>query len=73
MWSRRRKAPGHAVFINGYLPVDPSGKYAYVANEGSSNVSQYMIGVNGALTLKSVVCYRPLDEDAGDVHRGWRR
>lgn len=30
--------------------VDPSGRYAYVANQGSKNVSQYMIDANGGLT-----------------------
>jgi 6-phosphogluconolactonase len=32
------------------VTVDPSGKYAYVANWISGDVSQYTIGANGALT-----------------------
>src|SRR2546427_361450 len=32
------------------VTVDPSGRYAYVANDSSANVSQYTIGANGALT-----------------------
>jgi 6-phosphogluconolactonase (cycloisomerase 2 family) len=32
------------------VAVDPSGRYAYVANLNSANVSQYTIGANGALT-----------------------
>jgi 6-phosphogluconolactonase len=31
------------------VTVDPSGKYAYVANADSSNISQYTIGTGGAL------------------------
>ena len=30
--------------------VDPVGRFVYVANEGSSNVSAYRIAKNGALT-----------------------
>ncbi len=45
----------------GYRPysiaVDPSGKYAYIANYGynsiNSTVSQYTIGTNGDLTPMS--------------------
>jgi len=33
------------------LFVDTSGKYLYVANEGSSNITAYTIGSDGALTL----------------------
>jgi 6-phosphogluconolactonase (cycloisomerase 2 family) len=32
------------------ITVDPSGKYAYVANFGDGTVSQYTIGAGGALT-----------------------
>ena len=32
------------------VTVDPSGRYAYVANFGSANVSQYTIGADGSLT-----------------------
>ena len=35
--------------------VDPSGKYVYVVNNGSSNISQYSISSNGALTAMSTV------------------
>ena len=35
------------------VTVDPSGKYVYVANSGSDNVSQYTIGSNGHLALLS--------------------
>src|SRR5438445_282636 len=32
------------------VTVDPSGRYAYVANGDSANASQYTIGADGALT-----------------------
>lgn len=32
------------------ITIDPSGRYAYVANSGSTTVSQYTIGASGALT-----------------------
>ena len=32
------------------VTVDPSGRYAYVANGGGNNVSQYTIGADGSLT-----------------------
>jgi 6-phosphogluconolactonase len=32
------------------VTVDPTGTYAYATNRGESSLSQYMIGVNGALT-----------------------
>lgn len=32
------------------VTVDRSGKYAYVANFTSGNISQYAIGANGSLT-----------------------
>jgi hypothetical protein len=32
------------------VAVDPTGKFAYVANLGGNNVSAYSIGANGALT-----------------------
>ena len=32
------------------VAVDPSGKFAYVANSGSDNVSQYSIGTDGRLS-----------------------
>src|SRR5260221_9151534 len=32
------------------VAVDPTAKFAYVANVGDSNVSAYSIGANGALT-----------------------
>ena len=32
------------------MAVDPTGKFAYVANFDSNNVSAYSIGANGALT-----------------------
>jgi 6-phosphogluconolactonase len=32
------------------VTVDPTGAYAYAANRGASSLSQYTIGVNGALT-----------------------
>jgi 6-phosphogluconolactonase (cycloisomerase 2 family) len=32
-----------------FVAIDPSGKYAYVANYGSANISQYTIGATGAL------------------------
>ena len=31
------------------VTVDPSGRFAYVANQTSNNVSQYTIGADGAL------------------------
>src|SRR5258708_23280296 len=41
-------------FATGFQPlsvtVDPTGKFAYVANELDNNVSAYSIGSNGALT-----------------------
>src|SRR5258706_10603006 len=33
------------------VAVDPSGRYAYVANGASNDVSQYAIGVDGSLVL----------------------
>jgi 6-phosphogluconolactonase len=44
--------PGSTLSIP-LVTVDPSGKYAYVANQGSNNVSQYTIGANGSLTAMS--------------------
>jgi hypothetical protein len=35
------------------VAVDPTGKFAYVANEGSNTVSAYSIGAGGALTQLS--------------------
>jgi len=32
------------------VTVDPSGRYAYVANGGGNNLSQYTIGADGSLT-----------------------
>jgi len=32
------------------VAVDPWGRFAYVANNGSNNVSAYSVGENGALT-----------------------
>jgi 6-phosphogluconolactonase len=32
------------------MAIDPTGKFAYVANEVDNNVSAYSIGPNGALT-----------------------
>lgn len=32
------------------MAVDPTGRYAYVANHGASNVSQYTIGASGGLS-----------------------
>ena len=32
------------------ITVDPRGRYAYVANVNSANVSQYTISANGGLT-----------------------
>ncbi len=32
------------------VAVDPTGKFAYVANDGDNNVSAYSIAANGALT-----------------------
>jgi DNA-binding beta-propeller fold protein YncE len=32
------------------VAVDPTGKFAYVANAFGNNVSAYSIGANGALT-----------------------
>ncbi|HXO98482.1 MAG TPA: hypothetical protein VN857_17975, partial [Chthoniobacterales bacterium] len=41
-------------FAAGFNPesvaVDPTAQFAYVANDGSDNVSAYSIGANGALT-----------------------
>jgi DNA-binding beta-propeller fold protein YncE len=31
--------------------VDPAGKFAYVTNSGSNDVSMYSIGATGILTL----------------------
>ena len=31
------------------IAIDPSGKYAYVANNQSNNISEYMLGTDGAL------------------------
>ncbi len=36
------------------VTVDPSGQYAYVANEGSDNISQYTIGTDGSLTAMPI-------------------
>jgi hypothetical protein len=36
------------------VTVAPSGKYAYVANDGSCNVLQYTIGADGGLIDMSV-------------------
>jgi 6-phosphogluconolactonase (cycloisomerase 2 family) len=36
-----------------FITVDPTGKFAYVANAGSQSVAQYGIGVGGALTALS--------------------
>jgi DNA-binding beta-propeller fold protein YncE len=33
------------------VTVDPTGRYAYVANSGDNNVSQYTIGAGGALNV----------------------
>ena len=33
------------------ITVDPLGRYVYMTNRGSNDVSQYTIGANGALTL----------------------
>jgi 6-phosphogluconolactonase len=33
------------------LIIDPSGKYLYVANQGSSNLGAYSIGTDGGLTI----------------------
>ena len=33
------------------VTIDPSGKYAYVANRADSTISQYTIGAGGALTF----------------------
>lgn len=35
------------------MAVDPTGRFAYVANDGSANVSAYSIGGNGFLTQLS--------------------
>jgi DNA-binding beta-propeller fold protein YncE len=32
------------------VTIDPSGKYAYVANQVSNDISQYAIGADGSLT-----------------------
>jgi DNA-binding beta-propeller fold protein YncE len=32
------------------VTVDPTGRYAYVANDGDNTVSQYTIGAGGALS-----------------------
>jgi len=32
------------------VTVDPTGKFAYVANSGDNTVSQYGVGADGALT-----------------------
>ena len=38
------------------VTVDPSGKFAYVANEGSANISVYTINqTTGALTAGTAV------------------
>jgi len=39
-----------SVPFSGAVTVDPSGRYAYVANQGGNNVSQYAIGTDGNLT-----------------------
>jgi 6-phosphogluconolactonase (cycloisomerase 2 family) len=40
--------------LNPYsIAIDPTGKYAYVTNQGSNSVSQFTIGANGALTPMS--------------------
>ena len=33
-----------------YISIDPTGRYAYVANSGDNTVSQYTIGLGGELT-----------------------
>ena len=33
-----------------WVAVDPSNRWAYVANQGSNTVSQYRIGTTGVLT-----------------------
>jgi DNA-binding beta-propeller fold protein YncE len=50
-------------FVAGSLPssvaVDPTGRFAYVANEGSgNNVSAYSIGFNGATDPHPRVTFR---------------
>jgi YVTN family beta-propeller protein len=37
------------------VAVDPSGKYVYVANSGSNNVSTYAINTDGTLTRKATI------------------
>jgi DNA-binding beta-propeller fold protein YncE len=32
------------------VTVDPTGKFVYVANNGSTNISQYTIGAGGVLS-----------------------
>ena len=54
----RRAHPGGGIAVwagskpEGPVGVDPEGKFAYVANLGSNNVSAYTIDANtGALTM----------------------
>ena len=37
------------------VAVDPSGKFAYVTNSGSNDVSMYSIGSTGTLTLIATI------------------
>ena len=41
------------------VTVDPSGRYAYVANETGNSVSQYVIGSDGALTSMATAAVVP--------------
>lgn len=43
-----------------FVTVDPSGRFAYVVNNGSDDVSQYRIEANGALSALT-----PATVDAG--------
>lgn len=40
--------------LNPYsIAIDPTGRYAYVTNQGSDSVSQFTVGANGVLTAMS--------------------
>jgi DNA-binding beta-propeller fold protein YncE len=49
------------------VTVDPTGKFAYVANEFSNNVSAYSIGSNGALTPVPGSPFATIQEDPVSV------
>ena len=52
------------------VSVDPSGRYAYAANNRSNSVSQYTIGADGALTPMSTAAVAAGTESGSVVSTG---